>query len=68
MLRGRAVVETRFGLLESVDLPSPREFHSIVASGAAGEAVDLEVMLHQWGMLQTPYLAYYGQVAVTDIA
>ena len=45
-----------------------RELHSIVASGAAGEAVDLEVMLHQWGMLQTPYLAYYGQVAVTDIA
>lgn len=44
------------------------ELHSIVASGAAGDAVDLEVMLHQWGMLQKPYLAYYGQVAVTDIA
>jgi hypothetical protein len=45
-----------------------RELHGIVAAGAAGEAVDLEVMLHQWGMLQAPYLAYYGQVAVTDIA
>ncbi|MHB1700588.1 MAG: AIPR family protein [Acidobacteriaceae bacterium] len=44
------------------------ELHSIVASGAAGEAVDLEVMLQQWGMLQNPYLAYYGQAAVTDIA
>lgn len=44
------------------------ELHSIVASGAAGDAVDLEVMLHQWGMLQSPFLAYYGQVAVTDIA
>ncbi len=44
------------------------ELHTIVASGAAGDAVDLEVMLHQWGMLQKPYLAYYGQVAVTDIA
>lgn len=44
------------------------ELHSIVASGAAGDSVDLEVMLHQWGLLQKPYLAYYGQVAVTDIA
>ena len=44
------------------------ELHGIVASGAAGESVDLEVMLQQWGMLQLPYLAYYGQVAVTDIA
>jgi hypothetical protein len=44
------------------------ELHSIVASGAAGEAVDLEVMLQQWGMLQAPYLAYYGQAATSDIA
>jgi AIPR protein len=44
------------------------ELHRIVASGVAGESVDLEVMLHQWGMMQSPYLAYYGQVAVTDIA
>jgi hypothetical protein len=27
------------------------ELHGIVASGAAGESVDLEVMLQQWGML-----------------
>ncbi len=44
------------------------ELHRIVATGVAGESVDLEVMLHQWGMMQTPYLAYYGQVAVADIA
>lgn len=44
------------------------ELHKIVAAGAAGDAVDLEVMLHQWGMLQTPFLAYYGQVALADIA
>lgn len=45
-----------------------RELHSAVASGAAGESVDLEVMLQQWGMLQAPYLAYYGQAAISDIA
>lgn len=44
------------------------ELHKIVASGVGGESVDLEVMLHQWGMLQVPFLAYYGQVAVSDVA
>jgi hypothetical protein len=42
--------------------------HSIVASGATAAAVDLEIMLHHWGMVQKPYLSYYGQVAVSDIA
>ena len=41
--------------------------HSIVASGATADAVDLEVMLHDWGMVREPYLAYYGQVAISDI-
>lgn len=41
--------------------------HLIVASGATADAVDLEVMLHDWGMVREPYLAYYGQVAVSDI-
>jgi hypothetical protein len=42
--------------------------HSIVATGAIGEAVDLEIMLHQWGLVKEPFVAYYGQVAVSDIA
>jgi hypothetical protein len=42
--------------------------HSIVAAGATADAVDLEVMLHDWGMVRDPYLSYYGQVAVSDIA
>lgn len=41
--------------------------HSIVATGAVGEAVDLEIMLHQWGLVKEPFIAYYGQVAVSDI-
>jgi hypothetical protein len=44
------------------------ELHGTVASGAAGESIYLEVMLQQWGMLQAPYLAYYGQASVGDIA
>jgi hypothetical protein len=42
--------------------------HTIVASGAAADAVNLEIMLHDWGMVKDPYLAYYGHVAVSDIA
>lgn len=42
--------------------------HSIVATGASAGAVDLEIMLHDWGMVDEPYLSYYGQVAVSDIA
>ena len=42
--------------------------HTIVASGATADAVDLEIMLHDWGMVKEPYLAYYGHVAVSDIA
>jgi hypothetical protein len=43
------------------------DLHSIVASGAVGDAVDLEIMLHNWGLIKEPYVAYYGQVAVSDI-
>jgi hypothetical protein len=42
--------------------------HSIVARGAEADAVNLEVMLHDWGIVRDPYLSYYGQVAVSDIA
>jgi hypothetical protein len=42
--------------------------HSIVATGATADAVDLEIMLHNWGMIQDPYLSFYGQVTVSDIA
>ena len=41
------------------------DLHAIVATGATPDAVDLEVMLHDWGKVDTPYLAYYGQVAVS---
>lgn len=31
------------------------------------DTVDLEIVLRQWGVVEHPYLAYYGQVAVSDI-
>jgi len=52
----------------SLEVLNQARLHSIVATGAVGEAVDLEIMLHQWGLVKEPYVAYYGQVAVLDIA
>ena len=52
----------------SLQILNQARLHAIVATGAVGEAVDLEIMLHQWGLVKEPYVAYYGQVAVSDIA
>lgn len=52
----------------SLDALNQVRLHSIVATGAVGESVDLEIMLHEWGLVKEPYVAYYGQVAASDIA
>ena len=52
----------------SLRLLNQAALHSIVCLGAIADAVDLEVMLHDWGMVRQPYLSYYGQVAISDIA
>jgi hypothetical protein len=52
----------------SLEVLNQARLHSIVATGAVGEAVDLEIMLHNWGLVKEPYVAYYGQVAVSDVA
>jgi hypothetical protein len=52
----------------SLVLLDQARLHLIVAAGVAPDAVDLEIMLHQWGLVKEPYVAYYGQVAVSDVA
>ncbi|MGH9627639.1 MAG: AIPR family protein [Bryobacteraceae bacterium] len=54
--------------IASVEVLNQGRLHSIVATGVSGEAVDLDVMLHHWGLVKEPYVAYYGQVAVSVIA
>lgn len=54
--------------IAALEVLNQGRLHSIVATGAVGESVDLDVMLHQWGLVKQPYVAYYGQVAVSDIA
>ncbi len=38
-----------------------------MAKGIVGDSVNLEIMLRQWGIVQEPYISYYGQVAVSDV-
>jgi hypothetical protein len=42
--------------------------HGIVASGAKGSPINLEVALSEWGQLKEPFSAVYGQVAALDVA
>jgi hypothetical protein len=44
------------------------EVHSAIVRGARGTPIDLEVVLRNWGHVVEPYLAYYGQVAIADVA
>lgn len=45
-----------------------KEIHDAVSEEALAEAIDLEVMLHEWGTTRSPYPSYYGQVAAGDVA
>ena len=44
------------------------DLHAIVAKKAQGEAVNLEIALQEWGIVDEPFRAYYGQVHLEDIA
>jgi hypothetical protein len=43
------------------------DLHAIVARQAVGESVKLTILLHEWGKVSEPYLAYYGMVNLPDI-
>ena len=42
--------------------------YSAVARGAEAQPINLELALHSWGQVREPYLAYYGQVAASEVA
>jgi hypothetical protein len=42
--------------------------HSVVAAGAKGNPINLEVVLTDWGQVKEPFHAVYGQVAAQDVA
>jgi len=44
------------------------DVHDFIASQAGGPPIDLEVVMHEWGTIQDPNVAYYGLVGASDIA
>ncbi len=54
--------------LVSLRLLKQAELHGIVAKGALGETVNLQIMLKQFGKVDEPFTAYYGQVDLKDVA
>jgi hypothetical protein len=52
----------------SLQVQKQKELHRVVEQLALGDAVDLTVMLHEWGKVREPHMAYYGQINVADIA
>jgi len=44
------------------------QLHGLVKQGISGKAPDLEVTVHDWGMTQDPFRAFYGQVDAAEIA
>jgi len=56
------------GDMVSLQVLKQKELHDIVEKGAMGASVDLTVMLHEFGQVRDPFIAYYGQVHVTDLA
>lgn len=47
---------------------SQAELHSFLVYAVHGKAPDLAVTLYDWGSMQEPYAAYYGQVEASEVA
>ncbi|MFH0728682.1 MAG: AIPR family protein [Pseudomonadota bacterium] len=44
------------------------QLHAAVAGSAEGAPINVELMLYDWGRVEEPYLAYYGQIEAKDVA
>lgn len=42
--------------------------YNIIAQGAAGYPINLDVCLFEWGQTKDPYQSYYGQVSAREVA
>lgn len=49
-------------------LLSQERLYSAISQGNRSDPVDIEVQLFDWGSTKTPYQAFYGQVAASDLA
>jgi hypothetical protein len=56
------------GYLVTLQVQKQKELHDTVEAGAMGASVDLTIMLHEFGKVSEPYIAYYGHVHTSDLA
>ncbi len=56
------------GDLVSLRVLKQKELHEVVEAGAMGASVDIDIMLHEFGKISEPYIAYYGYVHIADLA
>jgi hypothetical protein len=47
---------------------SQKELYNAAAGLAEGTPIDLDILIRDWGQMDHPYLAYYGQLDAMDIA
>lgn len=45
-----------------------KNIYNIIAKGAQGDPINLDVVLSNWGTVDYPHKAFYGQVAASDVA
>ena len=56
------------GDVASSTLLNQERLYSVVSQGGRSDPVNLDVQLFDWGSAKTPYQAFYGQVAASDLA
>jgi hypothetical protein len=44
------------------------DVHRFLAEGASGTAIDLDVVLENWGLITEPYQAFYGTASAAQVA
>ena len=52
----------------SLEYLSQAELHSLLRTSAKGKRPDLDATLHDWGSIDEPYRAFYGQVTAEEVA
>lgn len=56
------------GDLLRVRILNQSDLHAMVAGEAEPDRIDADIALFEWGQITEPFVAYYGQVAVSDVA
>lgn len=47
---------------------SQKELYNAAAGLAEGSPINLDILIRDWGQIDEPYLAYYGQLDAVDVA